>query len=57
MIAKIYGIYEFLDLGEEPIIMVLMRDIRGNFAEILRNNLRTLRTYDLKGSTIDRQII
>lgn len=52
LIAKIFGLYDFEGLGDnESISLILMKNMAG----VPRNYI--LRTYDLKGSSFDREVI
>jgi len=51
LIAKIFGIYSFEGLNENPIHLVLMKNIAACKKEFIE------RTYDLKGSTFDRAVL
>ena len=51
LIAKIYGVYEFKGLNRSSICLILMKNIAGFSKECIQ------RTYDLKGSRYDRQVI
>lgn len=51
LIAKIYGVYEFKGINRSSICLILMKNIAGFCKECI------VRTYDLKGSRYDRQVI
>ncbi len=51
LITKIYGLYKFEDLDNNPIILILMR----NIANCPDNYI--FRKYDIKGSTSDREVL
>ncbi|KAL4490222.1 hypothetical protein ABPG72_004261 [Tetrahymena utriculariae] len=51
LIAKIFGVYSFEGLNEKPIHLLLMKNIAACTKQFIE------RTYDLKGSTFDRQVL
>ncbi len=54
LITRIYGIFEFHDLEDESIILILMRNIRGCSTAVKET---VLRKYDIKGSSFDREVL